>query len=125
VREFSGCTSGGEGFTSLTALDDVTIAIPRTYAEFKIASPFPGIPFFDMAMTNKWIHTVELEQYTCYTPTMRIPGGPNSDDFAAEAKAAYRKLYETWLNIEGAHEGCFPATAFADCSEVLTAPSGP
>ena len=46
-----------------------------------------------MAMTNKWIRTVELEQYTCYMPTMRIPGGPNSDDFAAEAKAAYRKLF--------------------------------
>ena len=92
MREFCGCTCAGEGFTSLTALDDVTIAIPLTYAEFKIASPFSGTPF-DMAMTNKWIQTVELEQYTCYTPTMRIPGGPNSDDLAAEAKAAYRKLF--------------------------------
>ena len=93
MREFSGCTCAGEGFTSLTALDDLTTAIPLTYAEFKIASPFPHTPLFDMAMTNKWIQSFELEQYTCYTPTMRILGGPNSDDLAVEAKAAYRKFF--------------------------------
>ena len=83
----------GETLASVQRTLDFALSIPLTYAEFKIATPFPGTPLFDMAMTNKWIQTVELERYTGYTPTMRIPGGPNPDDLASEAKAAYRKFY--------------------------------
>ena len=83
----------GETLEAVKRTLDFALSIELSYAEFKIATPFPGTPLFEMAQTNKWIDTIELEQYTSYTPTMRIPGGPSPEALSEMAKDAYRKFY--------------------------------
>lgn len=83
----------GETLDAVRRTIEFALRIPLSYAEFKIATPFPGTPLFDMAMANKWIETIELEQYTSYTPTMRIVGGPSPEDLNVAARNAYRRFY--------------------------------
>lgn len=67
--------------------------IPLSYAEFKIATPFPGTPLFELAKQNKWIEDVKVEDYTSYNPTMKISNELDSDYLKKVANSAYRSFY--------------------------------
>jgi radical SAM superfamily enzyme YgiQ (UPF0313 family) len=68
--------------------------LPLSYAEFKIATPFPGTPLYEMAKQNKWIDELpHLEQYTSYTPSMRISEELNPDYLKEASNRAYKAFY--------------------------------
>jgi radical SAM superfamily enzyme YgiQ (UPF0313 family) len=72
---------------------DFAFELPLSYAEFKVATPFPGTPLFEMAERNKWIKEINIEQYTSYTPSMRISDELDLDYLAGIASRAYRNFY--------------------------------
>jgi radical SAM superfamily enzyme YgiQ (UPF0313 family) len=72
---------------------DFAVEIPLSYAEFKIATPFPGTPLFEMAKKNKWIEEINIEQYTSYTPSMRISHQLDSEYLKSIASRPYRNFY--------------------------------
>jgi radical SAM superfamily enzyme YgiQ (UPF0313 family) len=67
--------------------------LPLSYAEFKIATPFPGTPLFDLAKRNRWIEEVRIEQFTSYYPSMRISDELDPDYLKDAASNAYRTFY--------------------------------
>ena len=83
----------GESRETVQRTIDFAVELPLSYAEFKIATPFPGTPLFEMAKANKWIEEVKLEDYTSYTPSMRIPGDLDPDFLKQTANGAYRSFY--------------------------------
>ncbi len=83
----------GENRDTVRQTIDFAVELPLSYAEFKIATPFPGTPLFEMAKANKWIEEVNLEQYTSYTPSMKIPGDLDPDFLKHTANTAYRSFY--------------------------------
>ena len=46
-----------------------------------------------MAKKNKWIEEINIEQYTSYTPSMRISDDLDADYLNDIASKAYRNFY--------------------------------
>jgi radical SAM superfamily enzyme YgiQ (UPF0313 family) len=67
--------------------------LPLSYAEFKIATPFPGTPLFEMAKANRWIEDVRIEDFTSYIPTMRISQELDSEYLKTTSNRAYKSFY--------------------------------
>jgi radical SAM superfamily enzyme YgiQ (UPF0313 family) len=67
--------------------------LPLTYAEFKIATPFPGTPLFEMAKANRWIEEVKFRDYTSYIPTMQISPDLDPEYLTSTANRAYESFY--------------------------------
>ena len=92
-----GCGFVSDGLPAKPQLDREDARIfPRaslSYAEFKVATPFPGTPLFEMAKHNKWIENVDIEQFTSYTPTMRVSDELDPDYLKSAASRAYRSFY--------------------------------
>ena len=82
----------GETTTSARATLDFALSIPLSYAEFKVATPFPGTPLYEMAKKNNWIDQIRLEDLTSYTPTMRI-ADLDPEMLNQVTSEAYRKFY--------------------------------
>jgi anaerobic magnesium-protoporphyrin IX monomethyl ester cyclase len=67
--------------------------LPLSYAEFKIATPFPGTPLFDMAKREGWVGEERLEDYTSYVPSMRVHPELDAPLLNRKANEAYRRFY--------------------------------
>jgi radical SAM superfamily enzyme YgiQ (UPF0313 family) len=67
--------------------------LPLSYAEFKIATPFPGTPLYEMAKENHWIDETHIEDYTSYTPSMRISEELDPEYLKAASNRAYKAFY--------------------------------
>ena len=83
----------GETRSSIEKTLEFARELPLSYAEFKVATPFPGTPLFEMAKQNKWIENVDIEQFTSYTPTMRVSDELGPDYLKSAASRAYRSFY--------------------------------
>lgn len=83
----------GESRKTVQQTIDFAVELPLSYAEFKIATPFPGTPLFEMAKANKWIEEVDLEKYTSYTPSMKISDELDPEYLKETANNAYRHFY--------------------------------
>jgi len=82
----------GESLETIKRTIDFASQLPLSYAEFKVATPFPGTPLFEMAQQNGWIDKVELNRYTSYDATLRLPNLP-PDRVKSMTERAYRKFY--------------------------------
>ncbi len=72
------------------------IKLDPTYAQFTVATPYPGTPLYEYAMKNNLIVDRDWEHYTTLRPVMR--GFYFSErDLARALARAYRKFY---LRIE-------------------------
>jgi radical SAM superfamily enzyme YgiQ (UPF0313 family) len=83
----------GETRSSIEKTLELARELPLSYAEFKVATPFPGTPLFEMAKQNKWIENIDIEQFTSYTPAMRISDELDPDYLKLTASRAYRSFY--------------------------------
>jgi radical SAM superfamily enzyme YgiQ (UPF0313 family) len=83
----------GETRKTIESSMDFAMKLPLSYAEFKIATPFPGTPLFELAKQNKWIEQMNIEQYTSYTPSMRMSDELDPDYLNDIASRAYRAFY--------------------------------
>ena len=83
----------GENRKSVEDTLKFAVQIPLSYAEFKIATPFPGTPLFEMAKKNGWINEVKVEEYTSYTPSMRMSEELDPLYLKEAANRAYFSFY--------------------------------
>ena len=86
---------GLPGESRQTIEDTVAFArtLPLNYAEFKIATPYPGTPLMEMATENGWIQSVNVEAFTGYTPSMRISTELDASYLKKAENRAYRAFY--------------------------------
>ena len=71
-------------------------ALPLSYAEFKIATPYPGTPLAELAKERGWIESIEAEALpalTGYTPSMRISDELDGPYLKSTENRAYRAFY--------------------------------
>jgi radical SAM superfamily enzyme YgiQ (UPF0313 family) len=83
----------GENRKTIEKTLEFSVELPLTYAEFKIATPFPGTPLFDMAKNNHWIEDMKIVDYTSYIPSMRVSEEMDPNYLEKASNQAYRSFY--------------------------------
>lgn len=83
----------GENRQTVETTLDFSRTLPLSYAEFKIATPFPGTPLLEMALQNKWIEEVNHKDYSSYKATMKIHPDLNERFLEEALSDAYKKFY--------------------------------
>ena len=83
----------GESRKTVKNTMDFISNLPLTYADFKVATPFPGTPLFEMAKEKEWIKEMKIEHYTSTTPSMQINKEIDSEFLEESTNQAYRSFY--------------------------------
>ncbi|MCD6510690.1 MAG: B12-binding domain-containing radical SAM protein, partial [Thermoprotei archaeon] len=99
VKELKGVAVGSfilgfpwETLDEMRRTVEFAVKLDPTYAQFTVATPYPGTPLFSYAMKNNLIVDANWEHYTTLRPVMRgfhfLP-----QDVARMLSYAYRRFY--------------------------------
>lgn len=84
----------GEAKESVEKTIDFSLSLDLSYAEYKIATPFPGTKLYDLAIQNKWIEKeLSLDALTSYSATMKISDELTPECLEEYCDLAFKKFY--------------------------------
>ena len=86
---------GLPGSTRKSIQEDInfSLQLPLSYAEYKVATPFPGTMLYDIALKNKWIDDNRKNNLSSYKSVMKINDSVTPEYLEKICNKAFNSFY--------------------------------